>query len=724
MGLGDRFKKLFGSSKSESESKSDEITPVETDVSPSAGKTIETVKEDDNATKGSFSYLEALVRSGDDVIVLDSDIVRGDDESAEYYGGIELDTDGIVIDGAGHSIDGGRDGRIFHCTARNVTLKNITLKNGSHLKGGAIYNEGELAISRSTLAENTAELIVRNYGEGGAICNEGKLTVTDCDFSKNVACIGGSISNRKGELEIIRSSFADCTIIKTPSDEGGSALFNREGHTSIIDSSFSGHFIHNDVFGHNGAISNYKGKLNVSGCEFSNVKSQERIAAVFNSYGDAVIEDSRFCDSSLPGGMVFSQGYSDNGRCTISNCRFLNNTTSEDIIHNRNFLTVAGCLFKGNECENVLDNSGTALVLKGKFIENNVTKSVVFNHVKYCTLEECDFKGNLVSIADSRNIINESHLTLKNVRIAEDGRTILNGDYIFLKNSPDDFKSRIEGGEVESDAIPDGDISGFESLDVKIHDSDEKVIVLSEDVTLQPNETDYYEGGIELDIDGLTIDGNGRTIDGGGKSRIFIITAKDITLKNIIFTNGRCFTNSLRTIRNDAGNNNGGAIRVNSNGDNLTIDNCIFQSNQSSENGGAIDNFRADELKISDCRFTQNSAGVFGGAVNNHKGGLIVSDSEFSANDGMYGGAINDYGGEMKVSGSDFHENSAKFGGAAYLRYSNVAMRDSSLRENTASRENTHTIASVKSDLCIDKSCSIDWEVLYSSSDPYLYEFV
>ena len=91
----------------------------------------------------------------------------------------------------------------------------------------------------------------------------------------------------------------------------------------------------------------------------------------------------------------------------------------------------------------------------------------------------------------------------------------------------------------------------------------------------------------------------------------------------------------------------------------------------------------------------------------------------------MYGGAINEYRGELDISRCEFWGNSAKYGAAGYLRYSNVVMKDSRLRENTASYENTHSLASINSNLSIDEeSCSMDWTVSYATSDPYIYEFM
>lgn len=55
----------------------------------------------------------------------------------------------------------------------------------------------------------------------------------------------------------------------------------------------------------------------------------------------------------------------------------------------------------------------------------------------------------------------------------------------------------------------------------------------------------FFEGGIELDEDNLTIDGQNHVIDANNLSRIFYITGKNITLKNIIFKNGMFYKTAV-----------------------------------------------------------------------------------------------------------------------------------------------------------------------------------
>ena len=121
-----------------------------------------------------FKCLDELIHSGETEISLDSDVVLENVEEMEYFEGISLDVDDIVIDGNGFCVDAGGKTRIFHCTGENVVIKNLTFKNGfSKENGGVIHiDEGELTVLDSRFFDNVS-------GEdGGAIFNEdGVLTV-------------------------------------------------------------------------------------------------------------------------------------------------------------------------------------------------------------------------------------------------------------------------------------------------------------------------------------------------------------------------------------------------------------------------------------------------------------------------------------------------------------------------------------------------------------------
>lgn len=228
-------------------------------------------------------------------------------------------------------------------------------------------------------------------------------------------------------------------------------------------------------------------------------------------------------------------------------------------------------------------------------------------------------------------------------------------------NKYSDFLSKIGGsGTVNTflDIIPNEEKFDFGYLDKKIHETTDEEIILKEDICLEKYEKDFYEGGIELDIDNLVIDGNGHTIDASGDSRIFIITGENITLKNIIFENGHSHNNYDNPI-----NNHGGALRINSH-NNLTIINCEFKNNNSERNGGVIS---GGNINISESKFTENTAQNDGGVIYSYGGELIITESKFTENTAeMHGGAIYNNDGNLTIVGSIFTRNTATYGGAIY----------------------------------------------------------
>ena len=175
-----------------------------------------------------FKYLDNLIHSEIKEIVLDTDIVLGDNEKSGYKDGIKLDLDDLAIDWNSHSIDARGVTRIFYCTGKNVTIKNIILKRGfTEEKGGAIHNNGELTITESTLTENTAQGLI---GQGGAIHNNGELTITESTLNNNTTKDDGGAIYNNGELTITES-----TLKENTADRDGGAIHN-SGELTITES--------------------------------------------------------------------------------------------------------------------------------------------------------------------------------------------------------------------------------------------------------------------------------------------------------------------------------------------------------------------------------------------------------------------------------------------------------------------------------------------------------
>lgn len=578
-----------------------------------------------------FKYLDDLIKSGEKNIVLDSDIVLCPDESYDYKNGIILNVNDLTIDGNGYSIDGQKKASIFLCTAKNVTLKNITLKNGftTYFGGGALRNNGEITIIESTLTQNIANSDAGG-GMGGAILNrdDAKLTLIKSTLCKNRAEVGGgAIYNECGDVTISDSSL-DNNIAKG----NGGAIYNGEGNVEMHDSSINS----NTVKECGGAICNNGGEFKIEKSKIDGNIANENGGALSNFHGNFKIITSEISQNTALN-TVFNQD-----SLQINNTNFIQNQ-SRGIILNKN-------------------DKADLIVSHGKFIDNSVEEFIILNSGKSCSVNKSIFENNHFDNA-LINIINKSELTLINPQINDEGKTVYNEDYALVIDSPQDLLDKICGEgtlEVEADIIPDEVKFDFRYLDRKIHECNTNEFVLDNDICLENYERRFYEGGIELDIDNLVIDGNGKTIDGAGKSRIFIITGDNITLKNIIFKNGH----SHKDYDNPF-NSQGGALKINHD-INLTIDNCRFESNTSDDDGGAICN--RGKLTINESTFNKNKADFKGGTIQNNKGDVTIEESSFygnTSNEG--GGALSNYKGKLLIRKSSLDMNISKdLGGAVH----------------------------------------------------------
>jgi len=244
--------------------------------------------------------------------------------------------------------------------------------------------------------------------------------------------------------------------------------------------------------------------------------------------------------------------------------------------------------------------------------------------------------------------------------------------------------------------------------------------------TLTLNKNYEWESGFDIEgirIDkSITIDGNGSKIDAHGNSRIFKITADNVILKNIIFTNGKTTENGGTVYFEKSGNvtncnfinnNGGGAVFFAGKGevancnfadnyatyggavyfsDSGTVANCNFTRNSASKNGGVVYfqntgvvrncNFKNGASKnnggsvffeksgkLTNCNFTDSAASNTGGAVFFSGLGTVANCSfvdNIATGDYSYGGAVF-FSGDGDVTNCNFTGNTAKMGNAIYI---------------------------------------------------------
>ncbi|WP_407374604.1 right-handed parallel beta-helix repeat-containing protein, partial [Methanobrevibacter sp.] len=607
------------------------------------------------------------------------DIILEDNENSNYIDGIKLKEANMVIDGNGHKIDACGKTRIFEVFGKNITLKNINLKNGySEKSGGAISIEdgGILKIHNCSIFDNES-----NYG-GAIYCGIDVNLDIDCtNFSRNISHSAGGVivGGSNSVLDINDSTFSENKSLGDSGNVGGGSIDWHE-NSNITNCIFSNNFskypggaissydskIYKCLFESNasdesgGALIISKGELN--DCIFKQNVAKEKGGAIYQEYSNSyIINNCTFENNSaktademyVTGNITMSNSIISNNVknernennflifnenfLKVLDCRFLN-SNSNYVIINEDTLEIYNSIFSENAADDMIYNTNndcTLNVFYGNFNSNHVEKSLIFNEGKVCTLNGTTFENNIFVNENSKDIVNMSKLNLTKIKMNDKGKCIFNDGEIFIKNSPPTLNNQIVGaGIVNWNISRQNENYDFTFLDEEIH-KNTKEYVLKQDISLAEYEIDFYEGGIELDIDDFVINGNGHNIDGGGLSRIFIITAKNITLKNIVFKNGYS-----HNYYNNILNSSGGALRILSMS-NILIENCEFIDNISEKMGGAI--FNEGEGVLKDSTFTNNYAKgksfQDGGGAIYDDSNLIIEDCIFSKNkaDGKMG---------------------------------------------------------------------------------------
>ncbi|WP_462315591.1 C1 family peptidase [Methanobrevibacter sp.] len=126
------------------------------------------------------------------------------------------------------------------------------------------------------------------------------------------------------------------------------------------------------------------------------------------------------------------------------------------------------------------------------------------------------------------------------------------------------------------------------------------------------NETDDSKG-IVISKDNFVLNGDGHTIDANNQSRIFNITANNVTLSNLILTGGNA--------------DKGGAIYATGS---LTLNNVTFADNYASKQGGAVGLYGDVTLNCNNSQFTDNYADA-GSSIFVEKGKLNIYNTDLSS---------------------------------------------------------------------------------------------
>ena len=171
-----------------------------------------------------------------------------------------------------------------------------------------------------------------------------------------------------------------------------------------------------------------------------------------------------------------------------------------------------------------------------------------------------------------------------------------------------------DGGNASLVLNDDNQVNSFKDLYYMTSAANE-TLNLENDFIFNENTDSQFKNGINLNRDNLTVNGNSHIIDAKNLSRIFNITAVNVTLANIQFKN--------------AFHNNTGAVSYIT-GDKVKIINCTFSNNHAEVEAAAI-YLTGNDAYIYNCSFINNSAKYTGAIlIRSHNG--RICDSYFENN--------------------------------------------------------------------------------------------
>jgi hypothetical protein len=219
----------------------------------------------------------------------------------------------------------------------------------------------------------------------------------------------------------------------------------------------------------------------------------------------------------------------------------------------------------------------------------------------------------------------------------------------------------------------------YNNLELALNASHENDTILIMDGTY----SGVYNINKNINITGLTIkaDSNAYPIFDGNQSRIFTISANDVTLSGLTFINGHSTLDAGAVYAN-------GVV-------NLTISNCTFFNNTAGRDGAAMELDRITNLLVTDCTFFNNSATRFAGGFYASGNNITLSNVKFKNNTAGTDAAafFTDNSNNISINNCLFEDNIAGLnntktyseGGALYMEScNNISFNNSIFRNNSA----------------------------------------
>ena len=418
---------------SANENMTEELSSIDDEVTAEIDDLNTELTEENEAGNSTFADLNQLISESEDSVVLKHDYSFNSTRDEGYKSGIVIQKSNLVIDGAGHTINGKGLASMFNVTGTNVAFKNINFVNGfTENEGGVLHITGNgSSIINCTFTNNKADVeaaaiflksanatimdskfINNSANYTGALLVKGENTIIDnCLFKDNFANIsagavgwsykkngiirnsifinnsavnegGGAIFwNSAPNGQIINSRFYN----NTAKPDGGAIFIRNATNFQIIDSTFEANnatnhtidstFDKNNATGKGGAVYWFEGNGTVINSTFNRNYAEEDGGAIYLRVQNGILKDSNFT-----GNKAYYNGavYLNSIEGTVYDCIFINNTATDSAgalgwVKKENG-TIAYCKFADNSAPRggaIFLNNGTEFYIRNSVFENN-----------------------------------------------------------------------------------------------------------------------------------------------------------------------------------------------------------------------------------------------------------------------------------------------------------------------------------------------------------------
>ena len=642
-------------------------------------------------------------------------------------------TKDLVITGLGNVVIDADNvtARMFNIGSdvNSFVLKNVEITKANQGFGAVLYNNYGADVVFNNVSIN--ESYANGYGNSALIINKGNLSIVDSNISNNgpITCIiynegNVTVNNTSFEDNIVNTSSTtfgviyssgNCTVAIENSnftniDSIRGAIYSKAtegGNLSISNSKFencSASFENN--FGYGGAVYS-EVPLTVSNSTFINSKSYKDGAAIYAAKGGE-ITNSVFC-----GGVSENEDTSEiytGGDLTLSNNVFSAPTSDRYVVKAASGASVTATdnWFGTNNASSVVNGfapeSWVIMTVDPVSVEDvkigdPVEICIDFKHTNNTQGIIGEFTGTLAEITIyasanngtfAVNPVTTSDLEAKIIYTPEYG-----GENIVLINSESKDKVPVTIMVIEPYFGPiyvaeSGSASGKGTEDDPVN-TIAKAMELAKEGSGQIiiKEGTYNENNIFIDGDKtISISGDGDVVIAGtgvSNETIFNISAKEVSIKGITFTN-----NVAR---------NGAAIKVAGRSNalkeiNLTIEECIFDGLNSTYEGGAIfGEYLKGKFVVNNCIFKNNfinssrGAGIYVGySAYDDALDLVINNTLFM--DNFANNAAAHLAAEhITIENCNFTNNSAKYyPGALNIYNSTVSINNCIFKDNKGSK--------------------------------------